>query len=274
MDTKYLSDGRKVVVVGQINNQETIVQEIFVTKSGDEVPSGERFVVRSLHNEPVISYIEKKKNDINAKIKECEARLEKAKRANREAQEKLKGMQELVKQAMLFKDKIDFSGFDRLLKFISGSIEWIVIDSSAIRPPERFHDEIIKFQNNYGERRFDALKLLSVFGTSDGNIQYNIHQYSDGSGGRYEAHPFESYEEAIEHIKNREIKKIRENKHYSVSSYEKCVALGIEFPQDCVDIIRERAKAELVKVEERARKQNEENKKNLKELTQRLKGLQ
>ncbi|WP_181393601.1 hypothetical protein [Pectobacterium carotovorum] len=29
-EVKFLSDGRKVAVIGQLNNQETIVQEIFV----------------------------------------------------------------------------------------------------------------------------------------------------------------------------------------------------------------------------------------------------
>lgn len=47
METKFLSDGRKVVVVGALNNQETIVQEVFVTQQGDEIPGGERFVVKS-----------------------------------------------------------------------------------------------------------------------------------------------------------------------------------------------------------------------------------
>ncbi|QMR79257.1 hypothetical protein HV097_09595 [Enterobacter roggenkampii] len=37
METKFLSDGRKVVVVGALNNQETIVQEVFVTQQGDEI---------------------------------------------------------------------------------------------------------------------------------------------------------------------------------------------------------------------------------------------
>jgi hypothetical protein len=37
MEIKYLSDGRKVVVVGQLNQTETIVQEVFVTEAGDEL---------------------------------------------------------------------------------------------------------------------------------------------------------------------------------------------------------------------------------------------
>ncbi|VGD33408.1 Uncharacterised protein [Klebsiella pneumoniae] len=56
MEIKYLSDGRKVVVVGQLNQTETIVQEVFVTEAGDELPGGERFVTKSLHDVPVESW--------------------------------------------------------------------------------------------------------------------------------------------------------------------------------------------------------------------------
>ena len=63
MDFKYLTDGRKVIVVGKLNNQDTIVQEIFVTKDGSEIPSGENFVVKSLHDEPVESW--KKKENVS-----------------------------------------------------------------------------------------------------------------------------------------------------------------------------------------------------------------
>lgn len=43
---KYLADGRKVVVIGKINQTEHIVQEIFVTDSGDELPSGDNLQPR------------------------------------------------------------------------------------------------------------------------------------------------------------------------------------------------------------------------------------
>src|SRR6476659_8101217 len=43
-DIKYTDDGKKVMVVGKLNAQQTIVQEIFVS-AGQEIPSGENFVV-------------------------------------------------------------------------------------------------------------------------------------------------------------------------------------------------------------------------------------
>jgi len=45
MQTKYTNDGKKVGIVGKLNAEQTIVQEIFITESGQEIPSGENFVV-------------------------------------------------------------------------------------------------------------------------------------------------------------------------------------------------------------------------------------
>ena len=75
---KYLSDGRKVLVVGKLNNVEYIVQEIFVTTGGDEVPSGERFTTKNLHDEPVVSYREKREKESEQRLKRIERDIETA----------------------------------------------------------------------------------------------------------------------------------------------------------------------------------------------------
>ena len=66
---KYTTDGKKVVVIGDLNQTEKIVQEVFVTKDGCEIPSGERFVVKSLLDKPAISWKEKTLNDLELKYK-------------------------------------------------------------------------------------------------------------------------------------------------------------------------------------------------------------
>lgn len=56
---KYTKEGKKVAIVGKINNTQWIVQEIFV--SGDnEFPSGENFVVTSLLDVPAETYQSRK----------------------------------------------------------------------------------------------------------------------------------------------------------------------------------------------------------------------
>lgn len=56
-EIKYTTDGRKVLVLANLNSQEKIVQEIFVINN-IEVPSGENFVVKALHDAPAISWKE------------------------------------------------------------------------------------------------------------------------------------------------------------------------------------------------------------------------
>lgn len=55
---KYTTDGKKVKVLGNLNSQEKIVQEIFIVNES-EIPSGEHFVVKTLHDAPAVSWKEK-----------------------------------------------------------------------------------------------------------------------------------------------------------------------------------------------------------------------
>ena len=63
---KYTTDGKKVVVLGNLNSQEKIVQEVFVV-DGSEIPSGEHFIVKSLHDATAISWKEKRLQEIEEK---------------------------------------------------------------------------------------------------------------------------------------------------------------------------------------------------------------
>ena len=69
---KYTTDGKKVIVVGNLNSQEKIVQEIFIV-NGNEIPSGENFVAKSLHDAPAVSWKE-------TELQKLESRYEKDKK--------------------------------------------------------------------------------------------------------------------------------------------------------------------------------------------------
>ena len=66
---KYTDDNKKVKVIGKLNNTDWIVQEIYIDGK-TEVPSGEQFVTKSLHEKPLQSWKEKN-------LKELEERYEK-----------------------------------------------------------------------------------------------------------------------------------------------------------------------------------------------------
>lgn len=229
MSFKYLSDGRKVVVIGKLNNEESIVQEIFVSASGDEVPSGERFVTKSLHNEPVKSWKEKQLDDYEKRKKACEAELNKIDARIRDAQTRLEEATEHLKQVNAIKNNIKESDLDLFVGFISGTIQYVVCNSYEIEPPQKLADILGTYDNFYsGAKKFDGLKLLSVLGKSDGNLMYRINRYRDGSGGDTEIYPFTTYAAAINKIKEIAVSKIEAGR-LSEKCFDTCIDLGITF---------------------------------------------
>lgn len=261
MDIKYLSDGKKVAVIGKLNNQETIVQEVFVTASGDEVPSGERFVVKSLHDEPVISYKEKQERELAKRVKEQEVALEDRRKKLKEIDVRLEGMYALLKSSTRFVENFDSHDFGLMFKFLSGSIKWVVCDDYGYSPPMKFSDALIREGYDYGTKRFEGIKLLSAFGSSDGNISYKLNCYRDGSGSYHNIYPFETYEEAVEHIKSRAVEAIRKEKcYFTVGCLESIVKMGIGLPDDCKQILKEKLTGEILKRAETSEKEHAENK--------------
>lgn len=127
MQTKYTNDGKKVGIVGKLNAEQTIVQEIFITESGQEIPSGENFVVTSLHDQPV-----KKWSTFYE---------DRCKQAEKEYEYKLKLIEEnnsrLYKQLQRYKDNIDklrdrspedFAGFlEQASSLFDPKNKWVVV---------------------------------------------------------------------------------------------------------------------------------------------------
>jgi len=237
MDCKFLSDGRKVSVVGKINSTEYIVQEIFITANGDEIPSGEKFTTKSLHDAPVESYADrdKKKKEqfrisLNSEIDSLHKEIKtlRAKRtANADMLKNSPTLQSLVG------DQIDVFS-----KFMAGAIEYIVIDRWEISMPQKMEDALIKWENNYGERTYDSIRLLSVMGESKGQLDYRIHQYSDNSGGSDIVYPCVSYEEAVEKTKGFALARIEDGR-FDKKDYEICKKLEIEFSADMIEKIKQ-----------------------------------
>ncbi|EKT4561858.1 hypothetical protein QEM42_003052 [Pseudomonas putida] len=198
---KYTSDGRKVVVVGKLNAEQTIVQEIFVS-NGQEIPSGENFVVKSLHDAPAVSWkendLKKQEERYERETKRLKDDLESQSRRLGIAREKAKSHADVL---MAFANKADEAQLDTLKKFLSGEITHLYMAGYS---PEIFEwaDDLKSFDtdNDSWNRRVkvDGMKLVSLFGYSDGNLAYRLHTYRDGSGGSAEIHPATSYEQALE----------------------------------------------------------------------------
>lgn len=197
-DIKFTDDGKKVLVVGKLNAQQTIVQEIFVS-AGQEIPSGENFVVKSLHDAPAESWKEKN-------LRELEARYEKQKKELEQSiiqqHARLDGIKVKAKHHAdaLFKfvENSDEGQLDLLKKVISGQITHVYISGYS---PEIFEwdggKQTYEIERDYGRETIKGIKLLSVYGYADGDLEYRQHTYRDGSGGSEQVFPVTSYQEAL-----------------------------------------------------------------------------
>ena len=187
-DIKYTIDGKKVVVIGNLNSQEKIVQEIFIVNDC-EVPSGEHFVVKSLYDAPAISWKEKELKRI-----ESDYETVKFKYGN-----ELKVLTARYRTTSCeLKNKIEYAGkvlknispesFNTLVDYLTGEIKYIVKTG--------YSPELIEWKD-FTQNYEDSLRLISIYGRDDGTLTYGIGNYSDYSGGKSTFKPFNNYEDAL-----------------------------------------------------------------------------
>lgn len=198
-DIKYTNDGKKVIVVGKLNSQETIVQEIFVS-AGQEIPSGENFVVKSLHEAPAESWKEKNLRELEARYdsdrKKLQAQIDDQERRLCLERDKAKLQTSALMQ---FVKNSDESQLETLKNFMAGEITHLFVSGHS--------PEIISWTDSNktydvdswgGRTKLDGIKLVSLMGNSDGDLSYRLHEYRDGSGsGSKTIYPYTSYEEAL-----------------------------------------------------------------------------
>ncbi len=237
---KYLSDGRKVVVIGQLNNTESIVQEVFITPGGDEIPSGERFVTKSLHDEPVKSWAEKQKEKHQAALERIKQEQDRENKRIIDIRQKLKGYQETFKQVKKLAETLPEETLEELAMFMSGSVEYVVVASRyELVPPKRFDEEIFYYDRHYDERRFDGVSLVTFLGKSDGNTQFTVSRWNDGSGSEWRSvKPFADWNSALAYFKKLVESKLFEGK-FSLKDYETCKKAGIDFTAEQMARIEE-----------------------------------
>lgn len=198
MEMKYTKDGRKVLVVGKLNSEQHIVQEIFVT-NGQEVPSGESFVVSVLLDAPAESWKEKNLRQLEERYDKSRKNLE---RQTNEVNQRLRVAEEKAKHRtaalLAFAKNSDHEQLKTLHSFLSGEITHFFVDSS-------YSPEIVDWNSNKpyqtdswaGRMKVEGMALISLFGNSNGQMNYRINKYRDGSGSNATIIPCRSYEHAL-----------------------------------------------------------------------------
>lgn len=203
METKYLSDGRKVVICGKINQTEYIVQEIFITANGSEIPSGENFTAKSLHDTPVESWKQKEEKRIEDSLIKRKAELDKIDNEIKYLRKKREAAAEWVKRNNFIQDKLADFDWDHFADVFTGNIKY------AVRLGWQL--EVVDFETScedYEGYNFDSLKAISLvnkYSANTNNLQYSfeVNYYRDGSGGNTEFQFFNTLEALQEFLKEK-----------------------------------------------------------------------
>lgn len=261
IDIKYTTDGRKVVVIGNLNSQEKIVQEIFVTADGAEIPSGENFVVKSLHDAPVKSWKHDELEKLEKRYQEDKTYWNnKLKELNTKQKEQCKKVESHLAYIGKVLQNSNEKCFELISDFLSGKIKYFV--TGGYDPTIVSYDDYKLIPEDFGGP-YD-FRLFSIFGKDDGTFKMGINTYTDGSCGyNQKIYLFKTYEEAFEKFKEIvqgqsvdskliEIAKkydIKLDKEKLVKYYEKTIA-GIKKSE--VDYIKriEDQRKELKEIEE------------------------
>lgn len=239
METKFLSDGRKVVIVGQLNNTETIVQEVFVTQAGDELPGGERFVVKSLHDQPVESWLSREKVKQEKALADAKSKIEGINKEISDLRNTLSFWKEMVKQVRAFADHIDEADLEHFADVMTGQVKYAVRRDYSLPSIDRFEDYMSSIDNYHGRKNFEGIKCLSLLGSTNGDIALRVNRYSDGSGGSDTVEFYKTIDDARQCVKRIALERLNGN-GLSIDEVKKCRDMGINFSLDEMKLIRDR----------------------------------
>lgn len=199
-DIKYTTDGKKVAIVGKLNNVDWIVQEIYV--SGElELPAGEHFLCSNLLDAPAISWKQKAEYElenrcVNLKlsVKTIEDQIEVLNRTRR--------ISTVLNKVISAHGEADIAQLETLFDFIGNRITHVVTDRYGTIRIEEFS----KFCEATEGSRHDGLRLVSLFGCNSSgkrhdtdklSLSWRINRYRDDSGDWVNIFPCKSLNAAI-----------------------------------------------------------------------------
>ena len=185
---KYDRNGCAIEVVERLKNGQYLIRKVFIGQAdgwededfytGDELTIVDEF----FHYAPTqklderFSILKKKVEDLQQEKKNLEQEIRETQKAGKAKLAKYKKYDQLKNLDM----------------FIDGRITHYVMEYWS-------SFKIISFEDAKTDERWDSSlqKLLILFGRSDGDLQWRLSEYSDGSGSQTTVIPCISYDEAL-----------------------------------------------------------------------------
>jgi len=204
-ENKYTKDGKKVAVIGKLNNEEWIVQEIFVA-DGKEFPAGENFTTKTLLDKPAETYYERRQKEFKQRIERIEGEIRTAEKKCQIVERKATTGR-LINYATEKYADIDLEQLDTLFAFMAGQITHVVLENYSDYIIESLVDAVEAVDSYNGRISSDGLRLVSLFGCRESGerdksdrsfrLDWKINQYRDGSGSWHTIYPCKSYGDAV-----------------------------------------------------------------------------
>ena len=205
METKYTKDGKKVAVLGKLNNEEWIVQEIFV--SGDqEIPAGENFTAKGLLDKPLETWHTQQAIRLQKEAEQLKLEINTARDKLDNIRKKIK-VKSLIQQITERYQNCDITELDTLFAFMAGEITHLILANYSNYEIVTLEEALEEALEDQDQGRFDGLKLITLFGCTEygqrynnnitNSLQFRINNYRDGSGPNRQIYPCRSHEEAV-----------------------------------------------------------------------------
>lgn len=207
-----------------------LVQFYYEGSYGDETYTelgNPTLVDKVFHNAPV--------EKLDAKIVDLSARVKELTGKKYALHNEITAMEKEVINRK--KEYAKYDGLSILHDFMDKKIEYVVVGNS-------YDLSIQTFQNAFDVKdKYDSgLKLVSLFGRSNGDFTYKVNAYKDGSGYDTTIWPCRTYEDAISYV----TEKVKENladQHVKINTYIlahiitliKKYNLDIKIPKEILD---------------------------------------
>jgi hypothetical protein len=178
----FLLDGREAEYVSPAGHQRHVIAPIYETDYGDHAGNPE--VVGTVCREPPTAKLHAEVEALQARAGELRQQIMDSQRELRDAE---------VAHTTRLKKLAQFKALERVEDFVEKRITHFVVTQeygSAVEvvPLDKFIDP---------EGRNRDVRLLCLFGRSNGDLLWRMNRYYDGSGGWTDAAPCTSEDEAI-----------------------------------------------------------------------------
>jgi hypothetical protein len=172
---KYLRNGQAVDVVCELPNQlGFVVQKYYDNPDGGQYLDDQKKVVERVYDSPPVEHIDKRVRDAETKLRDLEGAIHNANRELRTVEQERKAILTKLQQVPALR---------RLEAWIDGKVtHFVTVNWRSVQVLTKAELICQSDAEDRHRRPPGRMKLVTLFGDTNGDINWNVNQYRDGSG--------------------------------------------------------------------------------------------